>query len=97
MSDVSERCRLVLIAPATDTAEALAGQLEKALSGGDVASVVLVQRELDDKSFQDHCSAAVPVIQKAGAAALVAGDLNPLHPAGHTFEVLQGREHGLQR
>lgn len=74
MSDVSERCRLVLIAPVTDTTEALAGQLEKALAGGDVASVVLVQRELDDKSFQDHCAAAVPVIQKAGAAALVAGD-----------------------
>jgi len=74
MSDISDRCRLVLVAPATETAEALVERLEAALSGGDVASVVLPQRDLDDKTFQAVCAAAVPVIQKAGAAALVAGD-----------------------
>mgnify|MGYP000067740124 CR=1 FL=1 len=74
MSDMSDRCRLVLVAPATETAEALVERLEAALSGGDVASVLLPQRDLDDKTFQTVCAAAVPVIQKAGAAALVAGD-----------------------
>jgi thiamine-phosphate pyrophosphorylase len=74
MADLSDRCRLVLVAPAADTAEALVERLEAALSGGDVASVLLPQRDLDDKTFQTICAAVVPVIQAAGVAALVAGD-----------------------
>lgn len=74
MPEFEDRCRLVLVAPAAESSDALAGVLEAALSGGDVASVVLPQRDLDDTTFQAVCAAAVPVIQKAGAAALVSGD-----------------------
>ena len=74
MAARQDRCRLVLIAPETDTAETMAAQLADALSGGDVASVIIPQRGVDETLFQEICAAAVPVIQQAGAAALVFGD-----------------------
>lgn len=74
MIDMINRCRLVLVAPEKNQPEALAAALEAALSRGDVASVILPQRAHDDRDFQSFCAAAVPVIQAAGAAALIAGD-----------------------
>lgn len=74
MSDVSNRCRLVLVAPERAEPAELANLLAQALEGGDVASVILPQRELDERRFQEFCIAAIPVIQAAGAAALIAGD-----------------------
>lgn len=74
MSDVSNRCRLVLVAPESDEPAGLAAMLAQALEGGDVASVILPQRGLDERRFQEFCNAAIPVIQAAGAAALIAGD-----------------------
>jgi thiamine-phosphate pyrophosphorylase len=74
MTDKIDRCRLVLVTPdIADTAE-LARLTGDALRGGDVASVIIPQHDLDEKSFQKRCEALVPVIQAAGAAALVAGD-----------------------
>lgn len=64
------RCRIVLLAgPETD-----AGQIGAALDGGDVASVILFQQQADEASFQKLAEAVVPLVQKAGAAAIVAGD-----------------------
>lgn len=45
-----------------------------ALKGGDVASVIVPQYGFDDSIFQKIAESLVPVIQKAGAAALIAGD-----------------------
>lgn len=74
MSTVESRCRLVLVAPEiTDPAEA-ARIMGDALKGGDVASVIIPQYAFSDTDFQKIAEALVPVIQKAGAAALVAGD-----------------------
>jgi thiamine-phosphate pyrophosphorylase len=75
MSTIAKkRCRLVLIAPAiTDAAEA-ARVMADALKGGDVASVIIPQYQFNDHDFQDIAEALVPVIQQAGAAALIAGD-----------------------
>lgn len=68
--DTPIRCRLVLIAPeGVDPAA-----LEAALSGGDVASVILPQYGLDDGAFQKLAESLVPVIQARGAAAMIAGD-----------------------
>lgn len=62
------RCRLVLVAepviPVTT--------LSKALKGGDVASVILYRGAANEKDFQTWCETVTPVIQSAGAAALVA-------------------------
>lgn len=74
MSDVETRCRLVLILPGGEDLAARAAMLEGALKGGDVASVILPQYGLDDGQFQKHAEALVPIVQQAGAAALVAGD-----------------------
>jgi thiamine-phosphate pyrophosphorylase len=69
-----DRCRLVLIAPEMEDVDALARLLEAALSGGDVASVILPQYGLDDAAFQKRCEQLVPAIQAHGAAVMVAGD-----------------------
>ncbi|MEX3010364.1 thiamine phosphate synthase [Hoeflea sp. TYP-13] len=74
MSDVENRCRIVLVAPQLAKADAMRGVIEDALRGGDVSSVVLPQYDLDERSFQKLAESVVPVIQKAGAAALIAGD-----------------------
>ena len=64
------RCRIVLLAgPSVE-----AGQLQGALDGGDVASVILFQEGLDEASFQSLAERLVPLAQQAGAAAIVAGD-----------------------
>ena len=74
MSMSESRCRLVLVAPEIADPTAAAKIMSDALKGGDVASVIIPQYGLDDAAFQKLAEAVVPVVQKAGAAALVAGD-----------------------
>lgn len=74
MSTNEERLRLVLVMPETDNADAAARMIGEALKGGDVASVILPQYGMDDTQFQKLAEKVVPLIQQAGAAALVAGD-----------------------
>ncbi|HBF29411.1 thiamine phosphate synthase [Rhizobium sp.] len=71
MTDPQDRCRLVLITPEMSDAVALARIVGDALRGGDVASVIIPQYGLDDASFQVQAEALVPVIQEAGAAAII--------------------------
>ena len=74
MSTNEERLRLVLVMPETDDADAAARMIGEALKGGDVASVIVPQYGMDDAQFQKLAEKVVPLIQQAGAAALVAGD-----------------------
>ncbi|KQW60145.1 MULTISPECIES: thiamine phosphate synthase [Ensifer] len=74
MSNTIERCRLVLIAPDIADPADRAKVLADALKGGDVASVIVPQYGLDDAEFQKHAERLVPIIQEAGAAALIEGD-----------------------
>ncbi|QCI97024.1 thiamine phosphate synthase [Agrobacterium larrymoorei] len=74
MSSAEDRCRLVLIVPENDDADAQAKALEDALRGGDVSSVIIPQYGLDDGAFQKRAERLVAIVQEAGAAALVAGD-----------------------
>ena len=50
----------------------MASVLEDALAGGDVASVILYKSDAADRDFQTLCEKCVPIIQAAGAAALIA-------------------------
>lgn len=68
-----DRCRIVLIAPPGET-QALARQLSAALDGGDVASLMLPQHDLDEAAFQRHAEEIVPLMQARGVAAMIAGD-----------------------
>jgi thiamine-phosphate pyrophosphorylase len=70
----SERARLVLIAPEGVVADDFAKALESALSGGDVASLILPQYGLDEVAFQRFAEKATPIAQAAGAAVIIAGD-----------------------
>ncbi|KKX30882.1 thiamine phosphate synthase [Rhizobium sp. LC145] len=74
MTEPEDRCRLVLIVPEGEDAAAQAKDVEDALRGGDVSSVILPQYGLDDQAFQKGVEKLVPIIQAAGAAALIAGD-----------------------
>jgi thiamine-phosphate pyrophosphorylase len=74
MTEPEDRCRLVLIVPNEADAERQANLLSQALSGGDVASVMLPQYELDDQAFQKRAEVLVQIIQDAGAAAIISGD-----------------------
>jgi thiamine-phosphate pyrophosphorylase len=71
---IPQRCRIVLIAPPVTSVDELARALRAALSGGDVASVLLPPYEADEALFQTLAEAATPIIQGAGAAAIIVGD-----------------------
>ena len=72
MNDTStpNRCRLVLTA---SDVEIPADRVVAALAGGDVASLILVQRG-EDAAFQAYAEAIVPVAQAGGVAVIIAGD-----------------------
>lgn len=74
MTGFEDRCRVVLIVPVVDDAVKSTQNVEAALVGGDVASVILPQYGMDDRAFQAVAERMVPVIQAAGAAAIIAGD-----------------------
>jgi thiamine-phosphate pyrophosphorylase len=68
------RCRLVLIAPPGWDAAAFERQLRAAISGGDIASIILPAYRLDEASFQGFAERVVPVAQAANIAAIIAED-----------------------
>ncbi|MCO5146593.1 MAG: thiamine phosphate synthase [Mesorhizobium sp.] len=71
--DLPNRCRLVLIAdPNKGGMEAQ--RVVDALSGGDVASLILVGGSVEDAAFQAYCEAIVPSAQAKGVAVLISGD-----------------------
>lgn len=71
--DLPNRCRLVLIAdPNKGGMEAQ--RVVDALSGGDVASLILVGGSVEDAAFQGYCEAIVPSAQAKGVAVLISGD-----------------------
>ncbi|MEF2551218.1 thiamine phosphate synthase [Aurantimonas sp. A2-1-M11] len=67
------RPRLVLLTTPLGDADAVKA-MEAALAGGDVASVILDAAGRDAASFQNLAAALVPIIQAAGAAAIIAED-----------------------
>lgn len=100
MASFSNRCRLVLVAPDLADGVERAKLMADALKGGDVASVIVPQYGLSDADFQKHAEALVPVIQAAGAAALIEGDTrvagraraDGLHVAGNAAAVAEAME-----
>ncbi len=71
--DKPVRSRLVLVTPDTGDIGVLADDLRLALSGGDVAAV-LIGRAGSDADRQSAAERLVPIAQGAGAAAVVIGD-----------------------
>lgn len=71
---VPDRCRLVLIAPQGMYGDGFAAIVEAAVSGGDVASLILPQHGLDDASFQNMAETVVPAAQNHGVAVMLGGE-----------------------
>ena len=82
MSTLESRCRLTLVAPDFDDEDTAVPMMAGALRGGDVASVILPQYGRNDTVFRQRAEMLVPVIQRAGAAALIAGDWRVLTATG---------------
>lgn len=70
-TETPNRCRLVLIAPKGAAPQALLD----ALSGGDVASLILPAWDMDEAAFQAHAEKVAPAAQQAGVAVMIAGDV----------------------
>ena len=76
MNDISppNRCRIVLISPTGETAEGFSAKFAAAISGGDIASIILPANGMDEATFQDFAEQVVPMAQEAGVAAIIAED-----------------------
>src|SRR5690606_36826921 len=86
------RCRIVLIAPQDAKPE----HVLSALAGGDVASLILPQWEMDDDAFQLFAESVVPGAQAAGVAVIVAGDPRIAARAKADGIHVEGRRNALE-
>jgi thiamine-phosphate pyrophosphorylase len=73
MMESSEAARIYLVTPAAIDPATFPRRLAEALAGGDVAAV-LIAPDLIGRLAEEAAAALVPVIQAAGAAAIVAED-----------------------
>lgn len=73
MSDAAEATRLFLVLPPRPEVERFAPLLREALASGDVAAALLATETLGSEA-ETTAAALVPIIQEAGAAALIADD-----------------------
>jgi thiamine-phosphate pyrophosphorylase len=71
MSEISEAARLFLITPPDAELEVFPEKLRQALSAGDVAAVLVAG---GSSNAEELAAMVVPIVQKAGVAALVADD-----------------------
>lgn len=71
---IENRTRLVLITPSDVSDDVLIAQIQAALAGGDIASIIVPQYDLDEDRYQNLLSAIVRDGQLAGAAVISAGD-----------------------
>ena len=74
VTDIDNRCRLVLIASPAGEIPVKPEAIAQALKGGDVASVILAGFHAPEDQFRAWCELVVPIIQSAGAAAVVVDD-----------------------
>lgn len=91
-SKTPARCRLVLIAPQGATPQVLTD----ALAGGDVASLILPQWDMDEDAFQRHAEAVVPGAQEAGVAVMIAGEARIAMRAKADGLHVEGRSKALE-
>ena len=68
------RCRIVLIAPSEGKPAEFEARFRAAISGGDIASIILPAYGMDEASFQAFAERIVPIAQAANIAAIIADD-----------------------
>ncbi|WP_295808167.1 thiamine phosphate synthase [uncultured Nitratireductor sp.] len=70
---MTNRCRLVLIAPPPELAANDEAHLEAALAAGDVASLIIPDYGQDEVSFQARAERLTPIAQARNVAVMIAG------------------------
>lgn len=78
----TNRCRLCLVTPLRRDATALAALVGKALSGGDVASLIIAVDPADPNVLQETAQAVVPIAVARGVAAIIHNDTRIVGRAG---------------
>jgi len=78
----TSRCRLCLVTPPQSEPAALAKVVGAALSGGDVASLILALEPPDPGALQGLAEAIVPIAVRRGVATLVHNDTRIVGRAG---------------
>ena len=87
------RIRLVLLACANDLpVEAV----KSALTGGDVASVILYPGGMTETGFSEYCEETVPLIQAEDAAALIVDDTRVVGRSGADGIMLEKQRNELE-
>ncbi|MBL8577824.1 MAG: thiamine phosphate synthase [Mesorhizobium sp.] len=75
MTDTTpNRCRIVLISPAGESADVFSERFRAAIAGGDIASIILPSHGLDEAAYQAFAEKIVPIAQEAGIAAIIVDD-----------------------
>ncbi len=69
-----DRCRLVLIAPVEGEIGDCTAKVKSALSGGDVASLIIPVGSRDEASLQKLGEALLPLAQEKGVAVMIEND-----------------------
>lgn len=69
-----DRCRIVLVAPPGADPASLPRRIAEAIDGGDVASLILPQYDMDETAFQKLAERITPHAQDKGIAVILAGD-----------------------
>lgn len=99
-AEFEDRCRLVLVTQPGDDVDAQGEALSQALSGGDVATVIVPQAGRDNDLFQTLAEKLVPIAQEKGVAVIIAGDsrvagrarADGLHVEGATSDAAEAIE-----
>lgn len=68
--DTPNRCRLIIVIP--DNLPDPAMQLQNAIAGGDIASIIIPENGEDEVAFQQYCENLIPIAQQAGVAVVIA-------------------------
>ena len=89
MPSIPDRCRIVLVAPPGADPATLPRRIAEALSGGDVASLILPQYAMDEAAWQKLAERIVPHAQQAGVAVILAGLFPILWTGGAGAEVMR--------
>jgi thiamine-phosphate pyrophosphorylase len=99
-AEFEDRCRLVLVTQPGNDVDAQGEALSQALSGGDVATVIVPQAGRDNDLFQTLAEKLVPIAQDKGVAVIIAGDsrvagrarADGLHVEGATSDAAEAIE-----
>ncbi|NMG41969.1 thiamine phosphate synthase [Chelativorans sp. ZYF759] len=88
--DPQSRCRLVLVAPEMEDMSEQARLVGDALSGGDVATVIVIARDADDRLAQARVAAIIDLAHAREVAVIVVGDTRIAARAGADGVHLEG-------